>query len=149
MDRQNHLVVIATAANKNIVIFPKPRRQFIPIFHELSEEISSELISSFKLEMDFRTSNTTNGKTQFNKKGFAMSSALSTALCIINKQQKQSQLQPRILMLQFDKDGDVNYNSIMNSIFSAQKLSILIDSFIVSKFDSHILQVSLIEKTFS
>jgi hypothetical protein len=40
--------------------------------------------------------------------------AFSTALTIINKQKMK---QSRVLVLQFDKDTNQNYNSVMNSIF--------------------------------
>lgn len=57
--------------------------------------------------------NNSTSESQLSKLG-SLSMAFSTALTIINKQKMK---QSRVLVLQFDKDTNQNYNSIMNSIF--------------------------------
>lgn len=52
--------------------------------------------------------------SQSSSKLGSLSMAFSTALTIINKQKMK---QSRVLVVQFDKDTNQNYNSIMNSIF--------------------------------
>lgn len=71
----------------------------------------------------------------------ALSGALSKAVCIINRQlQLLPRLQPRLLVVQLGKDHAPSYNSIMNSIFSADKMSAPMDAVILSNADSHYLQ---------
>jgi len=71
----------------------------------------------------------------------ALSGALSKAVCIINRQlQLLPKLQPRLLVLQLGKDHAPSYNSIMNSIFSADKMSAPVDAVILAATDSHFLQ---------
>eukprot|EP01039_Chlorochromonas_danica_P007270 gene7270-8043_t len=77
-----------------------------------------------------------------------LSSALSTALTIVRQQQQDQQeqegvgsrTQARVLLLQFDKDRPQNYNALMNCIFSAQKMEVVVDALLCSSFDSHLLQ---------
>lgn len=62
----------------------------------------------------------------------------------INKLQTTfgSQVQPRILIVQMFPDDPTTYNSMMNCIFSAQKMNVLIDGLVLSnRYDSSILQV--------
>lgn len=68
-----------------------------------------------------------------------LSSALSNALTTINRMNQSCSLQNRLLCLQFDQDRPQNYNSVMNAIFSAQKMNVMVDSLVLS-FDSLLLQ---------
>lgn len=71
-----------------------------------------------------------------------LSSAFSNALTIINRVKQQDNVDSRILLLQFDPDIPQNYNSVMNCIFSACKLEVMIDALIVAYNESHLMQVS-------
>jgi len=60
---------------------------------------------------------------------------------VINRQLlANSQIQPRILSLQLCSDRASSYNSVMNSIFSADKVGVPIDAMVLSKEDSHFMQ---------
>ncbi|KAK3152047.1 hypothetical protein QOZ80_2BG0153600 [Eleusine coracana subsp. coracana] len=71
-----------------------------------------------------------------------LSGALSLALCYIQRifRSGTRHPQPRILCLQGSQDGPEQYVAVMNSIFSAQRSSVPIDSCIVGTQDSAFLQ---------
>jgi transcription initiation factor TFIIH subunit 3 len=151
MHRENRLVVIATHPDKNTVIYPRRNEidnnnnnnnsnnneedNFIPILHFLSSIISNALIDIANTKVEIIDSST---KSLSNS---TLSQALSTSLCIINRQLKLNpKLQPRIVTTQIGKDDSKSYNSVMNSIFSAQKIGVPVDALILSKEDSPFLQ---------
>ena len=67
---------------------------------------------------------------------------LNIILIDINKVKNQTQekLLSRILVIQLAPDYSPQYIPIMNSVFSAQKMSTIIDSCVLSNFDSPFLQ---------
>lgn len=145
MHRENRLVVIATHPDKSTVIYPRRNKinnncnneedNFIPILHSLPSIISNALvnIANTKVEIIDKFTKSLSNST--------LSQALSTSLCIINRQLKiNPKLQPRILTTQIGKDDSKSYNSVMNSIFSAQKIGVPVDALILSKEDSPFLQ---------
>ncbi|XP_066329180.1 general transcription and DNA repair factor IIH subunit TFB4-like isoform X2 [Miscanthus floridulus] len=71
-----------------------------------------------------------------------LSGALSLALCYIQRifRSGTRHPQPRILCLQGSPDGPEQYVAVMNSIFSAQRSMVPIDSCIVGTQDSAFLQ---------
>jgi transcription initiation factor TFIIH subunit 3 len=77
-------------------------------------------------------------------KGSAMSGAISRALCFINRLEREkpigTTLTSRILTFQVSPDISTQYISIMNAIFSAQKMSVMLDSCVLSTEDSSFLQ---------
>jgi hypothetical protein len=108
LNRENKLVIIINLKGKSNLIFPIPidNDMFSPTFPKLSQHILSEIT---KLQLNEVQS------TLFENN--SLSTSLSSALCIINRQKQNYDLQTRILILQFDKDRELKYNSIMNSIF--------------------------------
>lgn len=172
MHRRNQLVVISSQQRGSNVIYPRrigptssskdestnssglanADDSFVPVMHTLPSIIASKLIdavsdSTFTSAPSLPSSSTSSaGATQL--KTSSLSQALSTALCIINRQQqKQPKLQPRIVIIQVSKDDSSSYNAMMNSIFSAQKLNVPVDSIVLSKGESHFLQqASLLTK---
>lgn len=130
MHRQNQLCIIASLSNSLHIIYPNSLNimentdiqtnvnEFIPISHNLPIILSKYLNEAFQkqlninkdLELQSLTSNQSITSTLYG----SLSMALSTSLAIINKQKLT---QSRILVLQFDKDSNQNYNSLMNSIF--------------------------------
>lgn len=71
--------------------------------------------------------------------GSKLGAALSLSLCIANKLIRED-ITPRILVFMASPDVSKQYISVMNCIFSAQKLKILIDSCILYREDSSLLQ---------
>eukprot|EP01031_Cornospumella_fuschlensis_P037389 gene37389-45401_t len=106
-----------------------------PYLPSLSAVLRENLTSFFQQEIRFRTCNDSPKKLKYH-----LASVLSSALCLCRHQQSANNIQARMLVLQFEKDKPQNYNAIMNSIFSAQKLNIMIDALVCSSFDSHLLQ---------
>jgi transcription initiation factor TFIIH subunit 3 len=72
----------------------------------------------------------------------ALPRSLGNALCIINGQLIRSPLkfEPRILVLQISRDNPSAYTSIMNCIFSTQKIGAPIDTMVFARDDSRFLQ---------
>ena len=77
----------------------------------------------------------------------ALSGALSRALCYLKGRSKGTSsargLSSRILCLQGSPDVQSQYIACMNSIFSAQKASILIDTCMLGRSDSAFLQQAM------
>ncbi|KAG2495706.1 hypothetical protein HYH03_006306 [Edaphochlamys debaryana] len=77
---------------------------------------------------------------------FALSGALSRALCLIHRLQQQAAARgrvrccPRLLVLQGSRDGSAQYIPVMNSIFSAQRAQVVIDAVVLAPEDSSFLQ---------
>ncbi|KAJ4867717.1 basal transcription factor complex subunit-related [Raphanus sativus] len=71
-----------------------------------------------------------------------LSGSLSMALCYIQRVFRSGHLhpQPRILCLQGSPDGPEQYVAVMNSIFSAQRLMVPIDSCYIGTQNSAFLQ---------
>lgn len=141
MHRQNRLVILSYNHSDVHTVYPSPatlssrktgnQPEFLPDLPTLSSDITDRLINIVE-EMNTTHTQGLHGK---------LSSALSNALTVINRQQiLHPELQCRILSVQFDRDPPHNYNNIMNSIFSAQKMSVLIDALILSNFESLIMQ---------
>ncbi|KAF0978827.1 hypothetical protein FDP41_001897 [Naegleria fowleri] len=76
--------------------------------------------------------------------GFSLCGALTMALCFINRLEKEkpdgTTLNSRILTFQVSPDISSQYISVMNSIFSAEKMGITLDACVLSTQDSTFLQ---------
>jgi len=148
MHRSNRFALIVSMSDSIHVAYPCVKvpgaSELIPRHDILPGVLASELRECVEKEIANKETTSTNGKHRTSFGSMAadgtygtLSAALSTALSIINANKS---LQSRVLILQFEKDRNQNYNAVMNSIFSAQKLRTMIDAFIVSGFDSHIMQ---------
>eukprot|EP01035_Chromulina_nebulosa_P031965 gene31965-42648_t len=137
MHRQNRVVMMLISSNDVHIIYPSSINNptLSSTYHELSETIASRIVDIAK-EEKLRMANSNISK----RTGNYLANGLSKSLSIINRQLQLSKFLPRVLIIQFDKDRVIDYNSFMNSIFNAQKLEVLVDALIVSKCDSHILQ---------
>jgi transcription initiation factor TFIIH subunit 3 len=138
MHRKNRVIILLTTSDDVKIIYPptSSNSTLSSTYHELSVTVASQIVAISKEEKQKMT----NVKHPSNSTGNYLANGLSKSLCIINRQIQLSKFLPRVLIMQFDKDRVVDYNSFMNSIFNAQKLEILVDALVVSKFDSHILQ---------
>ena len=73
--------------------------------------------------------------------GWAMAGALSVALCRISRAVAlRPALKPRILVVTSHGDGGSTYVSVMNALFSAQKLQVAIDACVLAPDHSLFLQ---------
>lgn len=132
--RNNQLVVISADDNGHSeVIYPTTSQSIVP---------TPSVFQSYFIEKLLSKSSTTNSSSSKRSTFSSLSSAFSKALCIINKQTiKAPKLQSQIVVTQLSSDDASTYNQIMNSIFSAHKLNVLIDSLVLSSSDSTFLQV--------
>jgi hypothetical protein len=121
LHRYNQLVIIANHPNGPRVIYPRRDDSidddnidtFVPVMHMLPPIITQGIFSACQDIESLKSDNI---------KKSALSQCLSLSLCMISKQlKKSSKLQPRILICQATKDDSTTYNSVMNSIFSAQR----------------------------
>ena len=139
MHRHNRLVIMVVCGDEFRVIYP-PVSHFNPnlnpVFHELSTIVETQLLSITLVESERHKAQQTLPRYNY------ISNAFSKSLTIINKQLRLAgtKFKSRIFILQFDRDRIIDYNSLMNSIFSAQKLEVTVDALIISKFESHIFQ---------
>jgi len=88
--------------------------------------VNDDIIESLKSLME----DTETPQKNMNDGTSMISGALSMALCYINRIIKQDDLgriKPRVLVLSVSPDSPYQYISIMNAVFSAQKMSIPID----------------------
>lgn len=154
MHRGNKLVVLAVTTDSCETVYPTASDLtfpadvtdssfLVPNHHRLSIDLSQaffELLKSAAESTGPRKADSPTTGVMIDKKRY-FSNCLSTALCIINKQKQfHSLLEARILIIQFDKDKALNYNSLMNCVFSAQKLDVMIDALLLTPFDSHFMQ---------
>ena len=131
MNRNNRLAVLASYTGGCKQIYPRAGKDtFEPFSHTLPQILTTEL-----LDPGLISKMTHDGSSyDDNDNGRAMAMCLSKALCIINRQTRLStDIQARILMTKIASDHTPSYNSVMNSIFSADKLSVPVDSIILSK----------------
>ena len=135
--RNNQLVVISADDNGHSeVIYPTSSHNIVP---------TPSVFQSYFIEKLLSKSSASNSSSSSSKRSStfsSLSSAFSKALCIINKQTiKTPKLQSQIVVTQLSSDDASTYNQIMNSIFSAHKLNILMDSLVLASSDSTFLQV--------
>jgi len=111
MHRQNQLSVICTLSESIQIVFPSASTavdtNFQPLLHTLSEQVTNGLKEAVERQISLHS------ERDVQSFGF-LSQATSTSLSIINR---HKHLQSRVLILQFERDRNQNYNSVMNSIF--------------------------------
>ena len=80
-------------------------------------------------------------KASSDKEAFGLAQALSIALCMCNKHVvMQPKIQCRVCIVQLAKDQSHSYNAVMNSIFTAHKMGLLVDSLNLGRCHSSFLQ---------
>lgn len=154
--RTNYVSIISNNLLKSNFIYPTEEMERNEVKYNEFHVVRENLIKSTKDAMS----------QPFNPKKSTpnLSSALSLALCYINRVQQQmaptftsesektsttetnsnkkqiTTLDSRILILQISPDISAQYIPIMNCIFSAQKLGVLCDALVLSTVDSTFLQ---------
>lgn len=123
MHRQNEVAVIGVLSDSAQIIFPSSNSsssassasggvsvgdyQYVPLLHTLSEQVTTGLRQATEAQIS-------GYKARNAEDRGCMSQALSCALCMMNRHKK---LQSRLLIVQFERDRNQNYNALMNSIF--------------------------------
>ncbi|CAM8886217.1 unnamed protein product [Rhodiola kirilowii] len=143
LNQLNQIVVIATGYNScgyvydsssSVVAGRSTENGKMPaLCHNLLEKLEHFVDKDEQLSKDFATSNVGSS---------LLSGSLSMALCYIQRVFRSGPLhpQPRILCLHGSPDGPEQYVAIMNSIFSAQRSMIPIDSCVIGTHHSAFLQ---------
>ncbi|KAL6541963.1 RNA polymerase II transcription factor B subunit 4 [Orobanche gracilis] len=134
VNQQNQLVVIATGHNYCDYVFDSSASQ--------SQNLRAEHLLQ-KLEEFVDKDESLCREVSGDVPGFSLlSGSLSMALCYIQRVFRSGPLhpQPRILCLHGSLDGPGQYVSIMNSIFSAQRSMVPIDSCVMGTQHSAFLQ---------
>ncbi|KAF0687160.1 Aste57867_21131 [Aphanomyces stellatus] len=131
--RNNRLVILAAHAGKSVFLFPDP--------DGTNRTGTAEQFSSVKEQVWRKLAELSQSPIQENNTKTSLSAGLSLALCFINRSMKESRdARPRILVVDSSPDFAEQYISIMNCIFSAQKMQVPIDSCVVAAEPSAFLQ---------
>eukprot|EP00981_Chlorochromonas_danica_P003018 scaffold602_cov179-Ochromonas_danica.AAC.15 len=144
--RENRLAFLTHGLSSTKLIYPQTddsssaKMSYLPHLPVLSQVVVEKVAVAVEEERELLHTKKSSKRH--------LSSALSTALTIVRQQQQDQQeqegvgsrTQARVLLLQFDKDRPQNYNALMNCIFSAQKMEVVVDALLCSSFDSHLLQ---------
>ncbi|KAK6939866.1 TFIIH subunit Tfb4/GTF2H3 [Dillenia turbinata] len=140
VNQLNHVVVIATGFNSCQCVYDSSETTnrisddglpavYLKLLHNLEEFVNND---EKMCKNDFQTGLTSS----------LLSGSLSMALCYIQRVFRSGPLhpQPRILCIQGSPDGPEQYVAIMNSIFSAQRSMVPIDSCVIGAQHSAFLQ---------
>ncbi|XP_062224224.1 general transcription and DNA repair factor IIH subunit TFB4 [Phragmites australis] len=141
LNHLNRVVVIAAGISSCAYIFDSSDASaFGGGGVEATFDKASRKVEEF-IAQDARAS-ADNGSVASGNAASLLSGALSLALCNIQRifRSGTRHPQPRILCLQGSPDGPEQYVALMNSIFSAQRSMVPIDSCIVGTQDSAFLQ---------
>lgn len=152
MNRRNKLMICAYHPEGSKTIFPilsngglkGDAEDFVPTDYVLQKTIADGLLGHVSLERS--TTETPIGDCSRSSK-CTLANVLSKALCCGSRQkQLLPKLQPRILVMSIQPDEPHTYNSMMNSIFSAQKLEIPVDALVLSEQSSFLQQACFLTK---
>eukprot|EP01083_Nonionella_stella_P101867 289253_1 len=142
LHRGNKLAVIGINPKVSKLIYLSPTEVDSASNNSLNSEFS---FSGMNEKVVSTIKQITSTFSQTNRKcaaGSLLAGGLSHANCILNKVLTKDlpHIQPRVLCVSTSKDISSQYIPIMNCIFSAQKRNILIDSCILTQYDSLFLQ---------
>lgn len=145
MNHLNKIAFIAAHSNASHFLYPKKKNDSVDavidgelndgkyeLFDRMNylvkEEIKDLVLNSMEVEFENDS---------------LIAGAVSMALCYIHRMEKEAQLgvqiSSRILVVKASEDNPAQYMNFMNTIFSAQKLNIVIDACILDN-DSGLLQ---------
>lgn len=159
LHRNKRIVIIAAHAGRSEMLYPDPDQIDTSGSAEQSLKVNSRVMEKLQ-ELGQATFDPSKSKAT------AIAASISRALCceydilstkgislllllmdrslvfvVINRAiNEQSDLHPRILVIQKSPDVSEHYISIMNGIFSAQKKSVAVDACIISREHSSFMQ---------
>ncbi|XP_076929575.1 general transcription and DNA repair factor IIH subunit TFB4-like isoform X1 [Bidens hawaiensis] len=137
LNQLNQVMVIATGLNSCAYIYDSSSGPTNHRVETLLQELEEFVVKDEEL------SNGSNNNDSFDGIGSSLlSGSLSMALCYIQRVFRSGSLhpQPRILCMHGSQDGPGQYVAIMNSIFSAQRSMVPIDSCVIGSHHSAFLQ---------
>mmetsp|Transcript_40537 Transcript_40537/g.108496 ORF Transcript_40537/g.108496 Transcript_40537/m.108496 type:complete len:314 (-) Transcript_40537:39-980(-) len=128
MHRQNQLRVVASHESGAVVLYPSSGGP-------TPSSMKTQVMAQLEALLGGGGSGGSSGG------GAAIASALSKALCHANRaKQANPALSCRVLVLQAARDLDSEYNTIMNCVFAAQKLGVVVDTCVLSREPSTFMQ---------
>lgn len=131
MHRQNQLRVMASHESGAVVLYPSIGG---PAPSSMKTQVMEQLTALL-------SGGSGGGSGDGSGGGAAIASALSKALCHANRaKQANPALLCRVLVLQVARDLDSEYNTIMNCVFAAQKLGVVVDTCVLSREPSTFMQ---------
>jgi transcription initiation factor TFIIH subunit 3 len=140
---QNYLLL--NSANKfNVILFDNNRAQYLVDTQHFQsdfidfEKMKSILIDSFK--SFFATSGMATGTNYALESSPKLTRALSQTLLYINKRCSPNQDSQIVLFSPSMIDSEIEYIAIMNIIFAAVKMKVLIDCILLTQTDSNLAQ---------
>lgn len=137
-NRSCQIVVIYNSRDESRVIFPSKESDSDNISHDSIKVELNKLLVTNANSGSSSSSSSDGNKTE----GAPICRAFSRALCLISRRVRRSagRLRPRILVVQGTREHAIAFNSIMNSVFSANKLGVMIDALVLSLKESLFLQ---------
>jgi len=140
---QNYLLL--NSANKfNVILFDNNRTQYLvdPLFFKADfidfEKMKSILIDSFK--NFFATSGMASGANYVMESSPKLTRALSQTLSYINKHTVTNQESQVVLFSPSIIDSEIEFVAVMNIIFAAVKMKVLVDCILLTQNDSNLAQ---------
>ncbi|KAF5762538.1 putative TFIIH subunit Tfb4/GTF2H3, von Willebrand factor A-like domain superfamily [Helianthus annuus] len=133
LNQLNQVMVIATGLNSCDYIYDSSSGPTTPRFDTLLQKLEDFVVKDEELNKDDSVDGIGSS---------LLSGSLSMALCYIQRVFRSGSLhpQPRILCMHGSQDGSGQYVAIMNSIFSAQRSMVPIDSCVIGSQHSAFLQ---------
>ena len=117
MHRQNEMALISCSSQDARMVYPDcssvDNVSFVHALHQISGEVSKGILESTAEQLLVMGSDQVNGKG-------SLSQGLSIALATSNR---RKELQSRVVVLQFDRDRNHTYNSVMNCVFRLAKVN--------------------------
>jgi len=132
---KTNLALISCLSEKSEFLYPNNTEESEPqrlqdIRDHIFERLTSLVIASEEVSREADTRSTLSG-------------ALSMSLCYINKVIPKFRIsQSRILVISVSSDVSAQYIPIMNSIFAAQKINVMIDACILASDSSYLQQAA-------
>ena len=141
-NRSCQIIIIYNSKDESRIIYPsnKVSDSKSTSHDSIKEELNKLLVSN-------AGSNSSRYADDGDKtEGAPICRAFSRALCLICRRVRLSEgwLRPRILVVQGTKERAIAFNSIMNSIFSANKLGVMIDALVLARESLFLQQACLI-----
>ncbi|KAJ0616533.1 putative TFIIH subunit Tfb4/GTF2H3, von Willebrand factor A-like domain superfamily [Helianthus annuus] len=133
LNQLNQVMVIATGLNSCDYIYDSSSGPTTPMFETLLQKLEDFVAKDEELNKDDSVDGIGSS---------LLSGSLSMALCYIQRVFRSGSLHPhpRILCMHGSQDGSGQYVAIMNSIFSAQRSMVPIDSCVIGSQHSAFLQ---------
>lgn len=137
LNYRNKVAVFASHLTQSRMLFPKDPASESTSNHTLASDVTEGI-------KELVADQTPGSRHSFGEEAAStMSAAVSLALCYINRSTQSSKQAPtssRLLMLQVSPDEPSQHIAMMNSIFTAQRMGVCMDAFVLSSAESVFMQ---------